>query len=298
MKDAAAEQGRIYRSPSGLHITRLQPAIGAEITGIDLTREIPSAAARDIRDALLAHGVIFFRNQAIGYEQHLAFARLFGRPMQDGEDPTRPEVLVVKARGGAKDESANKWHSDGCYTAIPPAISILRAVKVPAFGGDTCFASATAAYEDLSDEMKTCIAPLKYSSSGAFLFKGRKSSFFSQEEWNDRQKRYPEVFQPVVRVHPETGARAIYVNEAQSDYIVGMEDEGGRGLLRYLTDRMKQPEYQVRWRWEPDAIAVWDNRAVQHYGVPNQATDRHMERIMVAGTPPLGIAEWEKTAAK
>jgi len=298
MKDAIADQGMTYASPTGLQITRLQPTVGAEISGIDLTKEIPAAAARDIRDALFAHGVIFFRNQAIGYEQHLAFAKVFGDPIPDGEDPKKPEVLVVKARGGAKDESANKWHSDGCYTPIPPAISILRSVKVPAFGGDTCFSSATAAYEDLTDEMKTCLAPLKYSSSGAFLFKGKKPRFFSQEEWDDRIRRYPEVFHPVVRVHPETGARALYVNEAQSDYIVGMQNDGGRGLLKYLTDLFKQPEYQVRWRWEPNAIAVWNNRAVQHYGVPNQPTDRHLERIMVAGTTPLGIAEWEAATAK
>jgi taurine dioxygenase len=292
MMDASSDRSLSYRSPSGLQITWLQPAIGGEISGIDLSQEIPPATAKDIYNALLAHGVIFFRNQQLDYKAHLALARVFGAPLPDGENSEKPEVLEVRARGGAKDESASKWHSDGCYQEIPPAASVLRSIVVPHIGGDTCFSSAVAVYEELSDEMKRLLAPLRYTSSGAYLFSKTSHRFFSEEERLMRIRRYPEVNHPVVRVHPDTGARAIYVNEAQTDEIVGIDSCVGRAIKEFLYDRIARPQYQVRWQWEPNAIAVWDNRAVQHYGVPNPVTDRYMERITVAGSRPLSIAEW------
>jgi taurine dioxygenase len=283
----------VYRTPGGLEVRKLQPAIGAEISGVDLAREIGDAQAGDIRKALLAHGVIFFRNQPLDYDSHLRFARVFGEPMAELKEGPRREVLEVRSRGGSRDGTASHWHSDGCYMQRPPALSILRSIVVPPMGGDTCFASAVAAYQDLSDVMKQCIAPLRYSSGGRHMFSRGSNRFFTKEETERRIAEYPDVTHPVVRVHPETGAPAIYVNEAQCDTIVGLENDVGRTLLRYLSDRMKQPEYQVRWHWEAGAVVVWDNRAVQHYGVPDQTADRHMERIMVAGTPTLSIAEWE-----
>jgi taurine dioxygenase len=282
-----------YHTPTGLQVRRLQPAIGAEISGRDLAGGIPPAAASDIRNALLTHGVVFFRNQKLTYESHLAFARLFGEPMTEIKASARPEVLEVRSQGGRREGTASAWHSDGCYMKIPPAISILRSLVVPSLGGDTCFSSAVAAYQNLSDEMKQCIASLRFTSGGAFMFARGSNRFFSKEETERRVAEYPEVTHPVVRIHPETGARIIYVNEAQSLGIVGMDNDVGRTLLKFLADQMRKPEYQVRWHWEPDAIAMWDNRAVQHYGVPDQMADRHMERIMVAGTPTLSIADWE-----
>jgi alpha-ketoglutarate-dependent taurine dioxygenase len=285
----------IYDTAAGLKVRKLQPAIGAEISGVDLGGEYSPAQAADIRRALLAHGVIFFRDQNLSYDSHLRFARGFGEIMTEVESKERPEVLEVRSRGGSREGTASSWHSDGCYMKIPPAISVLRSVVVPPLGGDTCFASAVAVYRDLSDEMKRCLAPLRYTSSGAFMFARGSNRFFNKEETDRRLAQYPEVTHPVVRVHPETGDRAIYVNEAQSMSIVGMDNDVGRALLKYLADRMRQPEYQIRWRWEPGSVVVWDNRAVQHYGVPDQISDRHMERIMVAGTPTLSIADWEGT---
>jgi alpha-ketoglutarate-dependent taurine dioxygenase len=280
-----------YCSPTGLRVRKLEPAIGAELSGIDIAGDIPDAQAAEIRSALLAHGVIFFRNQKLTYESHLRFAGLFGQVMVETKDSPRPEVLEVRSKAGSREGTASAWHSDGCYMRIPPAISILRAIEVPPLGGDTCFSSAVAAYRDLTAEMKQCIASLHYASGGRFMFSRGSNRFFSREETDRRIAEYPDVTHPVVRVHPETGACAIYVNEAQCESIVGLENDVGRILLRYLSDLMKRPEYQVRWHWEPGAVAVWDNRAVQHYGVPDQIGNRHMERIMIAGTPTLSIAD-------
>jgi alpha-ketoglutarate-dependent taurine dioxygenase len=285
-----------YHTASGLVVTRLQPAIGAEISGIDLTVPVPDAAAADIRESLLRHGVIFFREQALDYPGHRALTRLFGEIMTELPDVERSEVLEVRSRGGSREGTASTWHSDGCYMAIPPAISILRSVTVPRLGGDTCFSSAIAAYRDLSAEMKQLLAPLRYTSSGSLMFAQGSSGFFDKAETERRKAQFPDVTHPVVRVHPETGERAIYVNAAQSLSIVGLDKEVSQFLIRYLADRMKQPEYQVRWHWEPQAVVAWDNRAVQHYGVPDQTGDRHMERIMVVGTPTLSIADWEGRA--
>jgi alpha-ketoglutarate-dependent taurine dioxygenase len=282
-----------YRTDSGLVVRRLQPAIGAEISGIDLSAEIPAAAATDMRKALLAHGVICLRNQNLDYESHLAFTRVFGDPIDEFSNGGRSKVLEVKSRGGSREGTASTWHSDGCYMEIPPAISVLRSVTVPPLGGDTCFSSAVAAYRDLSDVMKKMLAPLRFSSSGAFLFSRGSSNFFDDEETKRRKIAFPDVTHPVIRVHPETGEPAIYVNRAQSLGIVGLDNDLGQVLLKYLADLMKQPEYQTRWRWEPNAVIVWDNRAVQHYGVPDQVSERHMERIMVAGTATLSLADWE-----
>jgi alpha-ketoglutarate-dependent taurine dioxygenase len=294
----AATAAISYRSATGLEITKLQPAVGAEVSGLDIGAGVSSAQAADVRTALLAHGVVFLRNQELDYDSHLAFARQFGEVMAEIKLKERPEVLEVRSRGGSREGTASTWHSDGCYMKMPPAISILRSITVPALGGDTCFSSATAAYRDLSDEMKQCIASLRYASGGAFMFSRGSNRFFTKEETERRVAEYPEVSHPVVRVHPETGAPAIYVNEAQTSFIVGMENDVGRSLLYYLCDRMKQPEYQVRWRWEPGCVAIWDNRAVQHYGVPDQITDRHMERIMVRGTPTLSLADWDAIAGE
>jgi taurine dioxygenase len=297
MNDLTRPQPVSYVTATGLSVRKLQPVVGAEISGLDIGAGITPAQAADVRQALLAHGVIFFRNQRMTYESHLQFARQLGEPMIEIGSKDRPEVLEVRSRAGSREGTANAWHSDGCYMEIPPAISILRAVEVPPLGGDTCFSSAVAAYADLTPEMKQLIAPLRYTSGGAFLFARGSQQFFDDEETRRRIAQYPEVTHPVVRVHPETGARLIYANEAQSNAIVGLENEAGRALLRYLADRMKQPEYQVRWRWEPGAMTVWDNRAVQHYGVPDQGGDRHMERIMIAGTPTLSIADWEAASS-
>jgi alpha-ketoglutarate-dependent taurine dioxygenase len=280
-----------YRSPAGMLVKKLQPAIGAEISEIDLSKPIAADVARDIKSILLAHGVIFFRDQRLDHETHHAVASLFGPLIKDGPDPQRPAIIPIKGDGGAKDQSANKWHSDAVYQSSPPSVSVLRSINVPRLGGDTCFSSAVAAYEGLSAEMKERIASLRYSTDIAYAT--RRAVLSTRERYDNLRLKYPPCDHPVVRIHPETGAKTLFVNEAYSMSILGLDEREGSELIRELCDEFRKPEYQVRWKWTPDALAIWDNQAVQHYAVANQATDRYLERISVEGTPTLSIVAWE-----
>lgn len=280
-----------YSTPTGMTVKIMQPCIGAEISGIDLSKPIADAQGKDIKDALLKHGVIFFRDQPLDYERHVALAKFFGTPIKDGPFEDRPEVIPVKGDGGAKDQSANRWHSDLCYQPSPPSVSILRSIKVPKLGGDTCWSSAVAAYDGLSEEMQARIADLRYETDIAFAT--RRAVLSSPERYQALREKYPPCDHAVVTVQPETGEKTLFVNEAYTMGIVGMEGPEETALIRELSDEFKRPEYQVRWKWTPNAIAIWDNRAVQHYAVANQAGDRYLERITVEGTPTISIAEWE-----
>ncbi|ATE65984.1 TauD/TfdA dioxygenase family protein [Rhizorhabdus dicambivorans] len=280
-----------YRTPTGMTVKILEPEIGAELSGVDLSQPLRTDTGNDIRAALLRHGVVFFRNQRLDYERHVELASFFGNVIRDGQDQSRPEIFMVKGAGGARDQSANRWHSDACYQAIPPSVSLLRSITVPRLGGDTCFASAVAAYNGLSDEMKERIGHLRYNTD--ILYATRRSVHASPERYAEMRLKYPPCDHPVVRIHPETGERTLFVNEAYSMGIVGMEQEAAMALIRELSDEFRRPEYQVRFKWTPDALAIWDNRLVQHYAVANQAGDRYLERITVEGTPTLSSADWK-----
>lgn len=283
---------QVYETPSGLTVRRLQPAIGAEILGLDLRQTVSPAVFRDLNAALLAHGVVFLRDQDIGYREHVALGTLFGEVVRDGSDPLRPEIIPIKSLAGAKDQSADSWHSDDPYMTAPPSVSILRAINLKSFGGDTCFASGNAAYEGLSPEMKTRIAGLRATASLAAILHraGHKTEAAGDaEKWRELIARYPVVDHPVVRLHPETGKPILYVSESHTVGIVGMDEAEGRELIRTLAAEFKRPEYQARWNWRNGSIAIWDNRAVHHYAVPDQQHDRHLERITVRGSPSIAL---------
>jgi taurine dioxygenase len=285
---------RDYELPGGLKVSRIQPAIGARVLGIDLARPLTPAKAADLRSALFAHGVIFLTGQAhIGFDQHIALSEVFGKPILDGPDPARPHITPVRARAGSREGTASTWHSDGCYMAAPPAVSVLRAIEPCLFGGDTCYASAVAAYAGLSDDDKALITSLRFRSSLAERMPKNYGHFGSADKWEELNTKYPPVFQPLVTVHPVTGARALYCNTTWSLSIEGMDAAAGDALIKRLAAEFLRPEYQMRWTWEAGAIAIWDNRLVQHYGVPDQTGDRYLERITVEGGPMLGLADWE-----
>ena len=282
-----------YETPGGLTVRRLQPLIGAEVAGADLSGPVPDDAARDIRQALLDHGVIFFRDQPIDYRQHLAFARLFGEPHVEGFLPDTPEIMPLVSDAGNTNPAGGHWHSDGTYYDIAPAVSILRMLKAPALGGDTCFASASAVYADLPYELKARIATLRARASMSHIreVKGLKDNgaTYIGRTGDDVTRGWAE--HPVVRVHPETCVPVLYVNEVHTQEIVGLEPEESASLLKQLTDRFLRAEYQMRWQWRDNDIVVWDNRQVQHHAVANEAGPRHVERIMVTGTPSLSLQE-------
>lgn len=287
-------QEREYRTSSGLHVSRLQPAIGAVVSGLDLLQPIAEDVAEDLRAALYAHGVIFLRGQGhIGFREHLEFSRIFGEPINDGPDPERPMITPVRSRAGSREGTASNWHSDGCYLPVPAAVSILRAIEPCPFGGDTCYASGVAAYTGLPDDLKQEIEGLRFRSSLAERMPKNNNSFGSAEKWEELRAKYPSVRHPVVNVHPVTGARALYANEVWSLGIDGMSEAAGIELIKRLSAEYTRPEYQVRWQWEGGAMAIWDNRLVMHYGVPDQTTDRYLERISVTGSSILSISEWE-----
>ncbi len=291
-------EARDYRTPGGLDVHRLQPAIGAVVTGIDLARPIADEIAGDVRDALHAHGVIFLRGQEhIGFAEHLAFARLFGEPIEDGPDPARPMITPVRSQANRREGTASTWHTDGCYLPVPPAASILRAIEPCPFGGDTLWASGTAAYAGLPEDLRQRIDGLTFRSCLAERMPRNHATFGSAEKWEELRAKYPPVHQPVVNVHPVTGARALYANQTWSLGIDGMEEAEGQALIERLSREYARPEYQVRWQWRPGDLAIWDNRLVMHYGVPDQTTDRYLERISVRSGPILGIDDFTARSA-
>lgn len=297
-----------FEGASGIVVRKLQPSIGAEISGVDLRLPLGPDQAEAIRRALLAHGVIFLRDQNITRAQHLAFARIFAKPVeqpftiQPGQRepiPGYPEFLAVVADGKVKS-AADVWHTDESFREIPPNVSILRSYVVPSIGGDTVFSSAIAAYDGLEDEVKAKIENLAALHAQAYgLSRYATTGLGDPAKSKDLLKNNPPVEQPVVRIHPETGRRTLYVNDGYTGSILGLEASAAAQLKQHLLDQFKKPEYQVRFAWQPHSIAVWDNRAVQHYAVADYNEPRRLERVTVAGDQrPVGPGATASVAAQ
>jgi alpha-ketoglutarate-dependent taurine dioxygenase len=275
-----------------LHIRRLQPVMGAEISGVDLREPLGEATRKAVNDALCRYKVVFFRDQDISREQHIAFGRAFGdlqiHPFQTDKD--YPEIAYVKADGTkGNGRGADVWHTDNAYEKRPPAISILRALQIPSLGGDTMFANAVAAYEGLSDAVKARIENL-WSVHDAMKTFRREPERLTPEVFQKMDAQFTPRPQPVVRIHPETGERALFVADAYSTHIIGLDPAESDTLLRHLLDQFKRPEYQLRFQWRPHSIAMWDNRAAQHYAIFDYDEPRYLERVIVTGDVPKGPA--------
>ena len=267
----------------------IAPALGAEIGGIDLCHDLDDDVTAEIRRALLTYRVIFFRDQEITPAQHLAFAGRFGDlvdyPMVDGLDGYPGIVPVIKLA----DETHNFggiWHSDTTYLAQPPMGAILVARDLPPEGGDTLFANMVMAYETLSGAMKELLDDLVAVNSSA------KGAVAKSRE--DRQKDMDDVPEPlvsehpVVRTHPETGEKALYVNIGHTIAIHGMNDEESGPLLDFLFAHQRQEEFSCRFQWRPGSVAFWDNRSTQHYPLNDyHGHQRLMHRITLAGDTPI-----------
>ena len=276
---------RATRDTGTLDIRPLTPAIGAEILGIDLGSTDIAARIPEIRAALLSHGVIFFREQDITTAQHIAFARAFGEleihPATPKDQPNR-EVLRIE-HGPKSRGQENAWHSDVTWRAEPSLGSILLAREVPDCGGDTLFANMHLAYERLSDPMKTFCEGLTAVHDIARVFAKRLGK--RPEELHDT---YPPMRHPVIRTHPETGERAIYVNTAFTSHIEGLAESESRWLLDHLFATAKDAEIQCRFRWQAGSVAFWDNRVCQHFAASDYFPARRvMERVTIAGDKPF-----------
>ena len=260
-------------------VQQLTPACGAELLDCNLSK-FDDTLIEEVRVALLKHRVVFFRDQDLSQEEHIEFAAQFGdleiHPATP-KDQFNPEVLRI-AHGPKSRGSENMWHSDVSWREAPSLGSVLRALKLPKVGGDTLFANMVAAYERLSDEIKEKIENL-YASHDIARSLGKGA-----EELHDK---YPPMVHPVVRTHPETKERLIYVNSAFTDHIVDMEPEESQQLLDTLYKTAWNPEVQCRFSWRLGSIAFWDNRSCQHFAVSDYFPEvRVMERVTIAGQRP------------
>jgi taurine dioxygenase len=267
-------------------VAPMEPSIGAVVSGFRMDGDVPPEQVADIRQALLDWKVIFFRDQDVSIADHVAFGRLFGElevhPFAPIEYADFPEILAIKHDASSK-RGENNWHSDVTWRLDPSLGSILRCRVCPPVGGDTLFADMYAAYDGLTDEVKAQIDGRMARHSFQHNF-GRAMSDETRERFAEQ---YPDPLHPVVRTHPETGRKALYVNAAFTVEIVDMDPDESRRLLRHLYRQAAVPEYQTRFRWAVDSVALWDNRAVQHYAAfdyrPNA---RHVERVTVVGDIP------------
>jgi len=274
-----------------MKVKRISGALGAEISGVDLTQPMSLALTQEIRDVFLSSGVIFFRNQALSSSQFMAFACAMGEPVeypfvQGFED--FPHIIEVKKLAHEKVNFGGVWHSDTTYLETPPMGSMLLAKEIPPYGGDTLFACQYAAYEALSDTLQRMLQGLQGISNSA---KADVSKTREDRIQSDGKASAPQSYtnsHPVVRTHPETGRKALYVNVAHTAGIEGLTEAESAPLLAFLFQHQIKPEFTCRWSWEPDALAFWDNRCTQH----NPINDYHgfrriLHRITLQGEKPF-----------
>ncbi len=282
-----------------MQIKKIAGALGAEISGVDLSKGVSATLAADIRQVFLEHQVIFLRRQDLTPAQFLAFAQAMGEPIEypfvKGIDGF-PHIIEVKKLAHEKVNFGGIWHSDTTYLDVPPMGSMLLAKAVPPYGGDTLFANQYLAYEALSDTMKRLLTGLKgiSSSAKADVSKTREDRIKTDGKGDGKGEgatAAPQQFQalhPIVRTHTETGRQALYVNVAHTAGIDGMTDAESAPILNFLFAHQVKPEFTCRFAWEPNSLAFWDNRCTQH----NPINDYHghlrlMHRITLQGDTPV-----------
>jgi len=272
-----------------MEIRRIAGALGAEIHGVDLASAGEDEIKR-IRKTWLEHLVVFFRGQDLSPEQFMAFAKRIGKPVEYPfvkGIPGFPEIIEVKKLEHEKVNFGGVWHSDTAYLEQPPMASMLLAREVPPTGGDTLFANMYLAYETLSDGMKRILDGLVAVNDSAKANVTRTREDRIKTDGGDSVGKALVAEHPVVRTHPETGRKALYVNHGHTVRFKGMTDEESAPLLGYLFQHQIRPEFTCRFSWEPGSIAMWDNRCSQH----NPVNDYHgfrrvMHRITLAGDKP------------
>ncbi|MGP4000096.1 TauD/TfdA dioxygenase family protein [Streptomyces sp. 8N706] len=275
-------------------VVKIAGNIGAEISGVDLAADLDDGTVSLIRGALLEHKVVFFRGQDLDTASHERFARRFGTPTV--AHPTVPALdgapAVLDLDYGRTTSRANHWHTDVTFVQRPPLGSILRAVTIPPYGGDTVWANTAAAYTDLPAELRELANRLWVVHSNQYDYAAYKPS-----DDDEAARRHRQVFtsidfeteHPVVRVHPETGERALVLGGFAGRF-VGWTAEDSRELLRLFQTHITALENTVRWRWAPGDVAFWDNRATQHYAVADYGTlPRRVQRITLAGDVPVSV---------
>ncbi|GAB6408432.1 TauD/TfdA dioxygenase family protein [Pseudomonas sp. MHK4] len=278
-----------------MQVEQLTCSIGAELLGVNLADAVhDDGLFAEIRAQLLKHRVLFLRDQDISRAEHVAFAQRFGE-LEDhpvvGSHPDYPGLVqVYKNPDSPIDRYENSWHTDATWREAPPLGSVLRCVECPPVGGDTMWTNMVEAYKHLPNDVKARIEGLRARHSIEATF----GAAMPIERRLALKAQYPDAEHPVVRTHPETGEKVLFVNSFTTHFTnfhtaervrVGQDfTQGSSELLRHLTSQAHIPEYQVRWRWKPNSIAIWDNRSTQHYAVMDYPPcHRKMERATIMG---------------
>jgi taurine dioxygenase len=270
---------------TAIRVRPLTPTIGAEIEGVDL-EDVSDSTFESLAEALAKHLVIFFRDQDISVEAHKAFGRRFGELDVHPNDPGlegHPEVMIIHADEHSKRVAGEMWHSDVSCSGEPPMGSILRMFAVPEAGGDTLFANMYAAYDTLSDRMKQYLQGLRAVHDGGPYYRDVNRTLGRKTEG----RSYPLAEHPVVRTHPVTGRRCLFVNSMFTTRLLGVPRAESDTILGYLFEHVKNPLFQCRFRWQTNSVAFWDNRCTQHFAIwdyfPNL---RSGYRVTVRGGTP------------
>jgi taurine dioxygenase len=286
-----------------LNIRRVAGALGAEISGVDLSQDLPDATVTAIRQALIEHQVIFFRDQALTPAQQVAFGERFGplniHPYVRGMDG-QPEVMEIVKEPEDRINFGGGWHSDMSFLQTPAIGSILYAVETPEYGGDTLFASQAAAYDALSDGLKRTLEGLNavHSASREYSAQGHSAQKRKGMQVAEADGYVGEYVHPMVLVHPETGRKALYVNPAFTLRIDGWKTRESKALLDYLFEHCRYEAFTCRFAWAKGSVAFWDNRSVWHFALndyPGQR--RHMRRVTVDPWPVEASQASARTAA-
>lgn len=268
---------------------RLEPiagALGAEVAGVNLAEPLDAATEKEIHDAWMEHQVLFFRDQDLTPAQHTSFGRRFGELHVHPVLPSRraegfPEIVVLES-GEAAPYVAENWHSDVTFERKPPLGSVLRGVVIPDHGGDTMWASMYAAYEALSSTMQRLLSELRAVHDGGQFTK------VATEEQRAELAKNQRAIHPVIRTHPVTKRKALFVNYGFTRKIDGMRSAESNALLRFLFDHIASPDFSCRFRWRPNSMAMWDNRCTQHRVVAdNLRAHRRVERVTIIGDEPF-----------
>jgi taurine dioxygenase len=267
-----------------IQATKLTPHIGAEITGVDLSRPLTDEQFQAVHDALIEHQVIFFRDQRLTPASQKAFGQRFGplhiHPASSDHPDGHPEVMVIHADEHSRWVAGEHWHSDVSCDEVPPMGSILYLEEVPPVGGDTLFASMYTAYETLSEPIRRLLDELTAVHDGAHYYVGRYGS-------EGEAKVYPRAEHPVVCRHPVSGRRLLFVNRSFTTHIPALSRSEGDAILEMLYRHIETPEFQCRFKWRPGSVAFWDNRCVQHQAIWDYHPHRrHGHRVTIQGQRP------------
>jgi len=267
-------------------IEPVTPCLGAEVKNFKISQPMNQTRYGQVFDALMAHQVLFFRDQEMTLDQHKDFARQFGElhihpgiPGPEGH----PEVIAIHADKNSTRIAGEDWHSDVSCDDEPPMGSVLHMHIVPETGGDTLFSNMYAAYEALSEPLRTMLDSLTALHSGEMAYRGR----YQHRGVDDAGISYPDNDHPVVRTHPVTKRKCLFVNRIFTARINGVTQAESDALLQFLFRHVEKPEFQVRFRWRPGSVAFWDNRAVQHYAIWDYFPEtRSGCRVTIAGDKP------------